>query len=255
LFLLIFQRYATSVFVFLAIGLQKADLRFFKQLLSLRIFKNPPKFITPFYIFIFLEMPFLVLSYGLTYLLLRKTVSKKTHLVAMALSSIVILSFGLYSFIKPKEVSGYKMPKVFYISDGLRRFKCQLIPDETVFNWTYPEDGQTNVSVHSPIVINVKKGIRLVSGCSVYYEDSQYADSSGILGGVGEMNLPIVPDGRGGITELQFLQRASLEEIKLFVSHGRWREGSTIKVVCSYVKSQCLGEQEFTFTTEVEEKH
>jgi len=170
IFIVIFLLYFRNVLLGWALipwSLQQIGLKTIKTIFSLGFFQNPPEFIKPFLVFIFFELPILIATYVLFYVLLRKKFARKVHLFAIIISLVLIFSFGLFSF-KPKIISGHKIPTFFSISEGLRNLKCKFVSDEVIFNWTYPKSGQEDVSVYSPIVINFRKDIHFPNGCSVY---------------------------------------------------------------------------------------
>jgi hypothetical protein len=246
---ILFSRIFLLGWVLLPRSLQQTGFKIVKNIFSLSFFQNPPDFIKPFLFFIFLELPILIIAYGIIYIFLRNKFDRKIHLKAIIFSFFGLFIFGLPGLISPKEIVGHKMPGFLQIGEGLRNFKCQFVSDD-IFNWTYPENKQVNVSVHSAVVINFKQGVNSPNGCNVYYENGGYAGSQHkMLGGVAGQNIPIVPEGSSGIPELEYLRQTSQEQIKTFVSNGSWKEKSTIKVVCFYTKKGCSGQKEFTFTT------
>lgn len=250
IFLLFFQ-FSLIIAVF---GVLPADVKIFlinifKDLSSLELIKNPPSFLQPFFAFILLELPLVLLGFAISYLLFRKKYEKKYHLLAATFSLLGMLILGSFTVIKPMSAGEHKFPGFFSIQLSLREFKCSSLPKESVFNWTYPQNSKTNVSVHSPVVVNLKKGVRISSSCDTTYTNGRYANSSKMLGGFPGSNIPLVPDGSNPVSELNYLSKAGLDEIKNFVSTGSWDNNATIKVTCNYIKSGCSGSEAFSFTT------
>src|SRR3990167_6669529 len=188
----------------------------FKDLSSLELIKNTPSFLQPFFAFILIELPFVLLSFAISYLLFRKKYEKKYHLLAATFSLLGILIIGSFTVIKPMSVGEHKFPGFFSVQISLREFRCSNLPKQSIFNWTYPSNGQTNASIHSPVVVNLKNGVRISSSCDTAYINGRYANSSKMLGGVPGSNIPLVPDGSNPISELNYLSKAGLDEIKNF---------------------------------------
>lgn len=258
IFLLFFQLPLISAVFSVLPSVIPADIKIFlinvfKNLFSLDLIKNPPfflqLFLQLFFYLILIELPFVLLGFAVSYLLFRKKYEKKYHLLAATFSMLGILILGSFTVIKPMSVSGHKSPRFFSVQQSLREFKCSNLPKQPIFNWTYPQNGETNVSVHSPVVVNLKNGVRISSGCDATYTNGEYANSSNMLGGFPGSNIPLVPDGSNPISELNYLSKAGLDEIRDFASTGSWDKNAAIKVTCNYIKSGCSGSEEFSFTT------
>ena len=249
-FFLLFSRNFLAVLTLLPRSALQAGLEIIKGIFNVGIIRNPPGFIKPFIGFLWLELPLIIVGLTIAFLFLRKRFDPVIHQKALCLSIVMLMLIGLPSLLKSNEVMGHKIPSFFSVGQGLRNTKCFFVNNDAVFNWTYPEDGRVDVSIHSPVVINFKHGIHFPNGCNVYDENGDLAGSQQkMLGGTGGQNIPIVPEGSSGIPELEYLQSANLEQIKTFVSNGSWKEKSTFKVVCSYTKNSCPGQAEFTFIT------
>ena len=238
-----------AIFINLPVNIKVFLINIFKDLFSLELIKNPPSFLQPFFIFIITELPFVLLGFALSYVLFRKKYEKKHHLLAAALSLLGILMLGSYTVIKPTVIGRHKFPGFFSVQLSLRELKCNNLPKESIFNLTFPTNSQTGVSIHSPVVVNLKNGVRISSSCDTIYTDGRYANSSKMLGGFPGNNIPLVPDGGNSISELNYLSKASVSEIKNFLSAGSWDNNATITVTCNYIKSGCSGSESFIFTT------
>ncbi|OGC56868.1 hypothetical protein A3H26_04135 [candidate division WWE3 bacterium RIFCSPLOWO2_12_FULL_36_10] len=249
-FLLFFQfSLVIAIFSVLPVDIKIFLINVFKDLSSLYLIKNPPSFFQPFFTFILMELPFVLLSFATSYLLFRNKCEKKYHLLAATFSLLGILILGSFTVIKPMNVGEHKFPGFFSVQISLREFRCSNLPKQSIFNWTYPSNGQTNASIHSPVVVNLKNGVRISSSCDTTYINGRYANSSKMLGGFPGSNIPLVPDGSNTVSELNYLSNADLDEIKKFVSAGSWDNNAIIKVTCNYIKSGCSGNESFSFTT------
>lgn len=249
-FLLFFQFSSViAVFAIFPSDIKIFLINIFKDLSSLDLIKNPPSFLQPFFAFILMELPFVLLGFAVSYLLFRKKYEKNYHLLAATFSLLGILILGSFTVIKPMSAGEHKFPGFFSVQLSLREFKCGNLPKQSIFNWTYPLNGKTNVSVHSPVVVNLKNGVRISSSCDTTYSNGRYANSSKMLSGFPGSNIPLVPDGSNPISELNYLSKAGFDEIKDFASTGSWDKNATIKVTCNYIKSGCSGSESFSFTT------
>lgn len=248
---LLFFRFSLVITIFsvLPVNIKIFLINIIKDLSSLELIKNPPFFLQPFFTFILMELPFVLLGFVISYLLFRKKFGKKYHLLAAALSLLGILMLGSFTVIKPMVIGDHKFPGFFSVQVSLREFRCSNLPKQSVFNWTYPQNGMTNVSVHSPVVVNLKDGVRISSSCNTTYINGRYANSSKMLGDFPGYNIPLVPDGGNSISALNYLSKASINEIENFLSAGSWDKNATIKVTCNYIKSGCSGSESFIFST------
>jgi hypothetical protein len=250
IFLLFFQfSFVIAIFSVFPANIKIFLINVFKYLSSFQLIKNPPSFLQPFFAFILMELPFVLLGFAISFLLFRKKYEKKYHLLAAAFSLLGILILGSFTVIKPMSAGEHKYFSFFSVQLSLREFRCSNLPKQSVFNWTYPQNGKTNVSIHSPVVVNLKNGVRISSGCDTTYTNGRYANSSKMLGGFPGSDIPLVPDGSDPISELNYLSKAGLDEIKNFVSAGSWDKNAIIKVTCNYIKSGCSGSEAFSFTT------
>jgi len=242
-FLLIFR----TPLIFVVIGVLPLSIR--NVLASLVNEIIALKLIGSSYIyFIILELPTILLGYVFPCVLFRKKYLKKEHLLAMIFSILIILAFGLNRSFYLTNRDSSRSLRIFSPRISINEMKCNLLPEETIFDWTYPLDGQMEVSIHSPVVVNLKNGVTINGSCEITI-NGLYAGSSKLLGNSGGKNIPLVPDGGSSISELDFLGNASLDEIKVFESGGSWDENSTILVTCSYIKSGCPGIESFSFIT------
>lgn len=217
----------------------------------------------PFSIIIIFELPFVLLGYGLSYLLFRKKYERKLHVLAATFSLLVMVMLGSYTAIKPMNAYGHKSSSYLSVLLSAREIMCNLLPKESAFNWTYPSRDQAGVSIHSPIVVNLKEGFRFNNSCYATYPDGRYPNLTTLSPGKNSILIPelsqdilsggsqdILPEGsQKSISELSYLINANLDEIKSFgYFSGGWEDNTTIKVTCNYIRSGCPGSESFTFT-------
>jgi hypothetical protein len=197
--------------------------------------------------FILIELPFALLAFLIIFLIFRTRFNLLNHLIASTISFCLLLLIGSYTYFKPINLSGHRMPGFFSTKLSVKQASCDLMPQESIYNWTYPLNDQTNLSVHSPIVVNLKENVSLNGSCEATYAHMKPANSSKILGQTVSGNLPLVPDNPNALTELTYLSHAPINDIRNFSSSGSWDRFATITVTCNYQKSGCSGSESFSF--------